>query len=147
MKIYQFVKKIRFFVTKKSSAFNNENIRNSNWQKFNIHISKLLSFGILNIFIFKWVLFFFTMNFLYSRDIVFTLFKNIGYNICKQMYKHTYLVTLDLEEYPLNLVRLPSLPKHPSPTPHLFARDLSLCFYIWWPLVTFVNLLWSWRPF
>ena len=32
------------------------------------------------------------------------------------MYKHTYLVTLDLEEYPLNVVRLPSAPEQP-PTP------------------------------
>ena len=38
-------------VTKKSSAFKNERIKNSNWQKFNNMDSKLLSVGISNIFI------------------------------------------------------------------------------------------------
>ena len=38
-------------VTKKSSAFKNENIKNSNRQKFNNMDSKLLSVGISNIFI------------------------------------------------------------------------------------------------
>ena len=33
------------------------------------------------------------------------------------MYKHIYLVTLDLEEYPLNVVRLPYAPEHPPPPP------------------------------
>ena len=41
------------------------------------------------------------------------------------MYKHIYLVTLDLEEYPLNVVRLPYAPEHP---PSLLARDLSFFF-------------------
>ena len=38
-------------VTKKSSAFKNENIKKSNRQKFNNMDSKLLSVGISNIFI------------------------------------------------------------------------------------------------
>ena len=36
---------------KKSSAFKNESIKNSKWQKFNNMDSKLLSVGIWNIFI------------------------------------------------------------------------------------------------
>ena len=69
-------------VTKKISTFKNENIKKSNWQKFDNMDSKLLSVGISNIFIIECAGFFCDEKPYFFHELVYfqQLLKKITWN-------------------------------------------------------------------